>query len=83
MMSEKQDAARRRKRITPRQWFHRLIHRKCWNCNVPLEYVNDRYGRVCPCCQTFYSEMAMITHEKRIRAVWWLKPRKAVTYLAR
>lgn len=73
----------RRKRIKPRQWWHRLIHRKCWYCDVPLAYVEDKDGRRCPMCLTFYSETAMAAHEQKVRAVWWLKSWKAVSYLAR
>jgi hypothetical protein len=62
------------KRITHRQWWHRLIHRKCWNCNVALEHVADLDGRRCPMCLTFYGETIMVAHERNIRARWWLSP---------
>ena len=70
------DAVRvpRRKRVSYRQWFHRLIHRKCWNCNVPLEYVNDRDGRICPWCKMFYPETLQVAREARVRARWWTSP---------
>ena len=67
----------RRKRINHRQWWHRLTHRKCWNCNVRLEYVIDRDGRRCPMCLTFYSETAMVAHERRVLSRWWLRPWRA------
>lgn len=66
-----------RKRINHRQWWHRLIHRKCWNCDVPLDYVMDRDGRVCAICHVFYSETLMVTHERTVRARWWLNPWRA------
>lgn len=73
-MSDTRLPFHRRKRINHRQWFHRLIHRKCWNCNVPLEYVNTADGRRCPMCLTFYPETLQIARERRVRDCWWLSP---------
>lgn len=67
------------KRINHRQWFHRLIHRKCWNCNVPLEPVVDRDGRRCPLCLTFYGETLMVHLERKVRRRWWTSPWSAVS----
>lgn len=53
-----------------RQWWHRLLARKCWNCDVPLECVSSAYGRKCPICLTFYSETMMFAHEHRVRDGW-------------
>lgn len=54
-----------------------MTRRKCWNCDVPLQYVIDRDGRRCPMCLTFYSETVMVAHESRVRARWWLRPWRA------
>ena len=74
---------RQRKRINSRQWWHRLVNRKCWNCDVPLEYVQAYDGRSCPRCLTFYSETALVAHESRVRSVWRLRPWRAASYLDR
>lgn len=66
---------RMRKRINHRQWFHRLIHRKCWNCNVPLRRLNTAYVSVCDMCGQEYPEIVMHAHERNIRRnSWWRSP---------
>jgi hypothetical protein len=55
------------KRINDRQWWHRLTHRKCWNCNVPLTLSLYRDGRECSMCHRFYSETVMVAWERKGR----------------
>lgn len=59
------------KRNNHRQWFHRLIHAKCWNCNVSLVAVNDMDGKRCPMCLTFYNQTVVGHLETKRRSRWW------------
>ena len=64
-MSESAAYRRRFKRLNPRQWWHRLTHRLCWNCNVPLVPSQTHYASDCPNCGTRYPEVVMLAHERK------------------
>lgn len=50
-----------------RQWRHRVLHAKCWRCDVPLVAVEHALVRRCPTCGSEYPEAVRLGYVWDIR----------------